>query len=115
MVLSKTEGSWNVVVYARNPSTGGGAPGSQPASVTLHGSDDSDLRKKEQTLADGSRGRRAHHASEGGEQAASLVLGAGSRESTALTTERKQREWDQAINLGRGGRGGWGRERVSNT
>ena len=32
-------------------------------------------------MADGSRGRRAHHASEGGEQAASLVLGAGSRES----------------------------------
>lgn len=71
-------------------------------SVTLRGSDDSNLRKKGPTLTDGSRGRRAHHTSEGGEQAASVVLGAGSRENTALTTDRKQREWDRAVNFQRG-------------
>lgn len=69
-----------------------GATGSQPASISLCGSEDSNSRKKEQTLADSSRGRRAHHTSEGGVQASSLVLGVGSRENIALTTERKQRE-----------------------
>lgn len=82
------EGSWNVVVHACNPSMGGGDTGSQPAPVTLHGCDDSNLRKKEQTLADSSRGRRASHGNKGGEQAASVVLGAGSQENTALTTDK---------------------------